>query len=56
VEPVLDGMLRPAWQIVRAGAEWVRPMQRGRLTHYLLYIGVAVVALLLYLLAAGGAP
>jgi NADH:ubiquinone oxidoreductase subunit 5 (subunit L)/multisubunit Na+/H+ antiporter MnhA subunit len=55
LEPVLDGVLRPAWRVLRASAAWFHPIQRGRLSHYLLYIGVAVVSLLLYLLAAGGA-
>jgi hypothetical protein len=40
---------------VHAGAALIRPLQRGRLTQYLLYIGLVVLFLLLYLVAAGGA-
>jgi hypothetical protein len=42
-------------RFVISGAALLRPLQRGRLTQYLLYIGLAVLSLLLYLLAAGDA-
>ena len=56
VDPVLDAIVRPAWRGVRTVANRFRPLQRGRLGHYLLYLGVAVVVLLLYLLLAGRTP
>jgi hydrogenase-4 component B len=55
LEPVLERILRPTWRVVHAGAALIRPLQRGRLTQYLLYIGLVVLSLLLYLVAAGGA-
>jgi hydrogenase-4 component B len=55
IEPVLEGVLRPMLRFVISGAALLRPLQRGRLTQYLLYIGLAVLSLLLYLLAAGDA-
>jgi hydrogenase-4 component B len=55
VDPVLAGMALPAWRGVRAAADRLRRIQRGRLAVYLLYLLAAtLVALLLYLVAAGG--
>jgi formate hydrogenlyase subunit 3/multisubunit Na+/H+ antiporter MnhD subunit len=56
VDPVLATLLRPSWRRVRALAGRVRPIQRGRLSVYLLYIVLTLVALLLYLLAEGRTP
>jgi hydrogenase-4 component B len=53
-EPVLERVLRPTWRAVHAGAALIRPLQRGRLTQYLFYIGLVVLSLLLYLVATGG--
>jgi formate hydrogenlyase subunit 3/multisubunit Na+/H+ antiporter MnhD subunit len=50
-DPVLDVLLRPGWSRVRLLAQRLRPIQRGRLSVYLGYVVLAVVALLLYLLA-----
>jgi hydrogenase-4 component B len=50
-DPVLDQILLPAWHGLRAAAARLRPIQRGGLSRYLLYVGAAVVAVLLYLLA-----
>jgi formate hydrogenlyase subunit 3/multisubunit Na+/H+ antiporter MnhD subunit len=55
IDPVLDGVLMPAWRGVRAAAAWLR-LQRGGLSLYLLLVGAAVVASLLYLLLAGNTP
>jgi len=52
-DPVLERLIVPAWRGVRAAATGLRPMQRGGLQLYLLYVVVAVVTVLLYLLAAG---
>ncbi|HYU10136.1 MAG TPA: proton-conducting transporter membrane subunit [Gemmatimonadales bacterium] len=56
VDPVLDEVLVPAWRGVRSGAAWLRHAQRGGLSQYLLWVGAAVVASLLYLLAVGRNP
>jgi hydrogenase-4 component B len=53
-DPVLDRVVLPAWHGVRAAAGGLRPIQRGSLQLYLLYVGAAVVTLLVYLFAAGG--
>jgi hypothetical protein len=53
LDPVLDGVVLPAWRGVRTVADRLRPIQRGRLAHYLLYLAAAVITLLLYLLLAG---
>jgi hydrogenase-4 component B len=53
VDPV-DRAVGRVWRSVRATAGRIRPIQRGRLSHYLLYVVVTVLALLIYLLAAGG--
>lgn len=52
-DPVLERVVLPAWHGVRAAATALRPIQRGGLQLYLLYVVVAVVTLLLYLYAAG---
>jgi hydrogenase-4 component B len=49
-DPVMDGLVLRAWRSVHDAAARIRPLQRGRLSHYLLYIVVTLVALLLYLL------
>jgi hydrogenase-4 component B len=56
VDPVLGGVLRPAWRAVRRAAGGLRPIQRGRISAYLAYLAAALVTLLLYLLLAGGGP
>jgi len=53
VDPVLDEVLVPVWRGVRSTAAWLRHAQRGGLSRYLLWVGAAVVASLLYLLAGG---
>jgi formate hydrogenlyase subunit 3/multisubunit Na+/H+ antiporter MnhD subunit len=52
-DPVLDRVMLPAWRGVRAAATRLRPIQRGRLSLYLLYVGAAVIIVLLYLFSAG---
>src|SRR6266498_4108119 len=54
-DPVLERLIVPAWRGVRAAATGLRPIQRGGLQLYLLYVVAAVVTVLLYLLAAGRA-
>ena len=56
IDPVLDGALVPAWRSARSAATWVRNVQRGGLSRYLLFVGAAVVVSLLYLLVAGRNP
>jgi hydrogenase-4 component B len=55
-DPVLERVIVPAWHGIRAAAAGVRPVQRGGLQLYLLYVVAAVIMLLVYLLAAGQAP
>jgi hypothetical protein len=52
----LDSVLLPAWRGARGAAAWLRHVQRGGLSLYLLLVGAAVVASLLYLLVAGRNP
>ena len=54
-DPILTGGVRPVWHLLRRLADRLRPIQRGRLSSYLLYLVAAVLALLLYLLFYGGA-
>jgi hydrogenase-4 component B len=49
VDLVLDRSAIPAWHRVRRAALRLRPIQRGRLYAYLIYVMAAVVALLAYL-------
>jgi formate hydrogenlyase subunit 3/multisubunit Na+/H+ antiporter MnhD subunit len=56
MDPVLDRVILPAWHGVRAAATGLRPIHRGGLSLYLLYVVAAVVTILLYLMAAGGTP
>ncbi len=58
VDPVLDEVLVPAWRGLRSTTAWLRHVQRGGggLSRYLLWVGAAVVASLLYLLAGGRTP
>jgi hypothetical protein len=56
IDPVLDGVVLPAWRGARRAVAWVRQVQHGGLSRYLLLVGAAVVASLLYLLAAGRTP
>jgi formate hydrogenlyase subunit 3/multisubunit Na+/H+ antiporter MnhD subunit len=53
VDPVMDGIVLRLWRVIRRLAQRARPMQRGRLSLYLLYIVATVLALLLYLVLAG---
>ena len=55
-DPVMDGVVRRAWHGLRSAADRLRPMQRGRLSLYLLYIVATLVVLLFWLLLAGQAP
>jgi hydrogenase-4 component B len=52
-DPVLERVILPAWHGVRSAAGGLRPIQRGSLQLYLLYVVAAVVTLLVYLFAAG---
>ena len=52
-DPVLDRVMLPVWHGVRAVATRLRPIQRGTLSLYLLYVGAAVITVLLYLFSAG---
>lgn len=52
-DPVLERVVLPAWHGVQAAATGLRPIQRGGLQVYLLYVVVAVVTVLLYLFVAG---
>lgn len=52
-DPVLAGVLRPAWAGVQGAAVRLRPLQHSRLSGRLLYLAGVVVALLLYLVLAG---
>jgi hydrogenase-4 component B len=54
IDPVLDGVLVPAWRGARIAAAWLRHVQRGGLSLYVLLVGAAVALSLLYLLLAGG--
>jgi hypothetical protein len=53
IDPVLERVVLPAWHGLRSAASGLRPMQRGGLQIYLLYVVATVVMLLLYLLASG---
>ena len=53
VDLVLDGVVLPSWRRLRVVAERLRPIQSGRLHSYLIYIVATVLALLVYLFAAG---
>ena len=55
-DPVLTMLLRPGWWRVRSLARRIRPIQRGRLSAYLMYIVLTLIALMLYLLVEGRAP
>jgi hydrogenase-4 component B len=52
-DPVLDGVVEPAWHGIEQVARRMRPLQRGRLSLYLLYVVAALVAVLGYLMLAG---
>lgn len=52
-DPVLDRVMLPAWHGLRVAAAGLRPLQRGGLQLYLLYVVAAVVTVLVYLLVAG---
>lgn len=54
VDPVLDGAVIPWWGVIERTALRLRPLQQGRLSHYLMYVISTVVALLAYLLARAG--
>lgn len=55
-DPVLAGAIVPAWHGVSRAAQLLRPLQRGRLSLYLLYVVGALVATLGYLMFVGRAP
>jgi formate hydrogenlyase subunit 3/multisubunit Na+/H+ antiporter MnhD subunit len=52
VDLVLDGTVVPVWNRIQRVALRLRPMQQGRLHIYLIYVVIAVVALLVYLVLA----
>ena len=54
-DPMLAGVVGPIWHRLQRLADRLRPIQRGRLSSYLLYVVAAVLVLLLYLLFDGGA-
>jgi hydrogenase-4 component B len=54
-DPVLERVVRPVWHGVESIARRIRPLQRGRLSLYLMYIVAALVATLGYLMFAGRA-
>ena len=54
-DPMLAGVVAPAWRGVERAARRMRPLQRGRLSLYLLYIVAALVVVLGYLMLAGRA-
>lgn len=53
-DPVLDAVARPTWARVRAVGAWLHPLQRGQLARSLLYVVAVVLAVLVYLVIAGG--
>ncbi len=55
MDPVLDGLVVPVWRGVARAASRLRPVQRGRLSRYLLYMVAALVAVLAYLIVSGRA-
>jgi hydrogenase-4 component B len=54
VDPILDGAVVPWWAVIQRAALRLRPLQQGRLSHYLMYVISTVVALLAYLLVRAG--
>ena len=54
-DPVLDGLVLPAWHRIGRVARWFRPLQRGGLSRSLLYVVVAMLVVLVYLMIAGRA-
>lgn len=52
-DPMLEGAVRPVWHRLQHLADALRPIQRGRLSSYLLYMVAALMTLLLYLLFGG---
>ena len=54
-DPVLDACVTPAWHAVERVARSMRPLQRGRVWLYLMYLVAALGATLGYLLLAGRA-
>jgi formate hydrogenlyase subunit 3/multisubunit Na+/H+ antiporter MnhD subunit len=56
IDPVLDGMMAPAWRQVGRVAHEARLLQAGRLRWYLLYLILTLVALLLYMSSAPEVP
>jgi hydrogenase-4 component B len=49
VDPVLDQLGRPVWQVVNGWALWLRRLQTGRIFWYLLYVITTLFGMLLYL-------
>ncbi len=52
-DPMLVGVVVPVWHGVERAARRIRPLQRGRLSLYLLYVVAALVAVLGYLMLVG---
>jgi NADH:ubiquinone oxidoreductase subunit 5 (subunit L)/multisubunit Na+/H+ antiporter MnhA subunit len=55
-DPVMDRVVLRVWRTIRAAANRLRLIQRGRLSLYLLYIVATLVALLTWLLFEGRSP
>jgi len=53
---VLDRLLTPVWRGVRGASGRLRPIRKGRLQLYLLFIVATVSLLLVYVAASGGEP
>ncbi|MDE3127425.1 MAG: oxidoreductase [Gemmatimonadota bacterium] len=52
-DPVLDAVVTPGWNRLQEAARRIRPLHRGRLSIYLMYVVAALLAMLTYLMLAG---
>jgi hypothetical protein len=52
-DPVLEGLVRPLWHLLRSISVRARLMQGARLSTRLLYVVAALVMMLFYLLVDG---
>jgi hypothetical protein len=50
---VLDGLIVPAARTVQKWLEWIRGLQSGLTQHYVLYILVAVIVMLMWTIPFG---
>jgi formate hydrogenlyase subunit 3/multisubunit Na+/H+ antiporter MnhD subunit len=55
-DPVLNGVVIRGWHAVRSAAGRLRPIQRGALSLYLLYVVATLIVLLCWLLVQGRTP